>query len=260
MNVVVLSGYGLNCEEETFFAFLEAGKVAKTTVRGRVMHVNELLANPKKLLEFNTMAIPGGFSYGDDTGAGNAYALRLIHGLKEQIKEFMERDTLILGVCNGCQILLRMLIPDVALVANNVGRYQCRWVRVKTTCGSPWLEGIDEMYIPVAHGEGKFCASAEVLQRLQDDNCIAMRYVGPNGNFADGAFPHNPNGSMYDIAALTHAKGRALLVMPHPERALFLTQRYDWTEVLAEAKRNGVDVGHYADGYRIFANAVSYFV
>lgn len=259
MNVVVLSGYGLNCEEETLFAFLEAGRGSKTTVCGRVMHVNELLENPNKLLEFNTMAIPGGFSYGDDTGAGNAYALRLIHGLKEQIKEFMTRDTLTLGVCNGCQILLRMLIPDVALVANSVGRYQCRWVRVKTTCDSPWLKGIDEMYIPVAHGEGRFYTSAEVLQRLKDNNCVAMRYVGPDGNYAGGVFPHNPNGSVDDIAALTYNEGRALLVMPHPERALFLTQRYDWTEAIAEAKRNNAKVSCYADGYKIFENAVRYF-
>lgn len=259
MNVVVLSGYGLNCEEETLFAFLEAGKSSNTAVRGRVMHVNELLESPKRLLEFNTMVIPGGFSYGDDTGAGNAYALRLIHGLKEEIKEFMARDTLMLGICNGCQILLRMMVPDVALVVNDVGRYQCRWVRVKTSCNTPWLEGIDEMCIPVAHGEGKFYASKEVLQRLEDDNCIALRYVSPDGHYARGVFPHNPNGSVGDIAALSCNQGRALLIMPHPERALFFTQRYDWTDVMTEAKRKNIEVDRYADGYKIFANAVRYF-
>ncbi|KAF2282032.1 hypothetical protein GH714_042856 [Hevea brasiliensis] len=131
------------------------------------------------------------------------------------------------------------IFPDVALVRNDVGRYQCRWVRVRSCCGSVWLKGIDEMYIPVAHGEGKFCAPDGVLDGLVEHGSVAMKYAKPSGEPADGQFPHNPNGSAYDIAALSGNGGRALLMMPHPERAVFFTQRYDWTDVKDASMRAG---------------------
>ena len=177
MNVIVLSGYGLNCEEETLFAFLEAGRYLNTLVSGKIVHINDLIDNPSQLCEYNTMAIPGGFSYGDDTGAGNAYALQLINGLKHHIHEFIERDTLLLGICNGCQILLRMLFKDVAIVANDVGRYQCRWVTVETCrSDSVWLRDINTLYVPVAHGEGKFYASEDNLEYVDSEH-TALRYM-----------------------------------------------------------------------------------
>ncbi|MCU7611827.1 phosphoribosylformylglycinamidine synthase subunit PurQ [Anaplasma capra] len=259
MNLVVLSGYGLNCEEETLFAFMEAGRHLNAKVSGQIMHINELLLAPKRLREFNTMVIPGGFSYGDDTGAGNAFALRMLHGLEDEMQAFVEHDKLLLGICNGCQILLRVFFPDVALVRNDVGRYQCRWVKVKSCGHSVWLEGIDEMYIPVAHGEGKFYAVDGVLPGLVERGNVAMRYTRPDGEFADGQFPHNPNGSVYDIAALSGNSGRALLMMPHPERAVFFTQRYDWTDIKDAKLRVGAPIPTYADGFEIFCNAVRYF-
>ena len=259
MNLVVLSGYGLNCEEETLFAFMEAGRFLNASVSGRIMHINELLLSPKRLREFNTMVVPGGFSYGDDTGAGNAFALRMLHGLGEEMRAFVEQDKLLLGICNGCQILLRVFFPGVALVRNDVGRYQCRWVRVRSCCGSVWLKGIDEMYIPVAHGEGKFYAPGSVLDGLVEHGSVAMKYAKPSGEPADGQFPHNPNGSAHDIAALSGNSGRALLMMPHPERAVFFTQRYDWTDVKDASMRVGKPVPTYADGFEVFCNAVRYF-
>ncbi|ABD43538.1 phosphoribosylformylglycinamidine synthase subunit PurQ [Anaplasma phagocytophilum] len=259
MNVIVLSGYGLNCEEETLFAFQEAGRYLNTNISGKIVHIKELLSNPKQLASFNTMVIPGGFSYGDDTGAGNAYALRLIHGLNEHIRDFMARDTLLLGICNGCQILLRMLCPNVALVSNDVGMYQCRWVTVKASNNSVWLDGIDKMYIPVAHGEGKFYAAEDVLQNLETQGDIALRYVNSDGEYAEGEFPYNPNGSARDIAAITCNSGRALMMMPHPERAIFFTQRYDWTDIVHGHQNTKGAVEKYADGFQIFVNAVRYF-
>ncbi|MGN7661368.1 MAG: phosphoribosylformylglycinamidine synthase subunit PurQ [Anaplasma sp.] len=260
MNLVVLSGYGLNCEEETLFAFMEAGRYLNTKVSGRVMHLNELLLDPKRLREFNTMVIPGGFSYGDDTGAGNAFALRMLHGLGDEIQEFVGGDKLLMGICNGCQILLRAFFPGVALMRNDVGRYQCRWVRVKA-CGdySIWLKDVNTMYIPVAHGEGKFYACDEVLQELIDRGNVAVRYSKPDGEPANSQFPHNPNGSVYDIAALSGNDGKILLTMPHPERAVFFTQRYDWTDIKGETLRAGEQLPTYADGFKIFCNAVEYF-
>ncbi|MDB1135178.1 phosphoribosylformylglycinamidine synthase subunit PurQ [Candidatus Anaplasma sp. TIGMIC] len=259
MKVVVLSGHGLNCEEETLFAFQEAGRYLNTRVSGRIMHISELLSNPKLLRDFNTMVIPGGFSYGDDTGAGNAYAWSLMNGLQDHIQEFMERDTLMLGICNGCQILMRILMPDIALVHNDVGRYQCRWIRVKACGSSVWTADVGEMYIPVAHGEGKFYASADALQSLEEKGSIALRYIKSNGEYANGEFPYNPNGSALDIAALTCGSGRVLLIMPHPERALFFTQRYDWTDIMRKNVLSGDPEDKYADGFKVFANAVRYF-
>ncbi|MGN7678750.1 MAG: phosphoribosylformylglycinamidine synthase subunit PurQ [Anaplasma sp.] len=259
MNLVVLSGYGLNCEEETLFAFMEAGRYLNAKVSGKIMHLNELLLDPKRLREFNTMVIPGGFSYGDDTGAGNAFALRMLHGLGDEIQEFVEGDKLLMGICNGCQILLRAFFPRVALMRNDVGRYQCRWVRVKACSDSIWLKGVDTMYIPVAHGEGKFYARDEVLQELIDHGNVAVRYSKPDGEPANSQFPHNPNGSVYDIAALSNNDGRILLMMPHPERAVFFTQRYDWTDIKGAKLRAGEQLPTYADGFKIFCNAVEYF-
>ncbi|MFV9839043.1 MAG: phosphoribosylformylglycinamidine synthase subunit PurQ [Aaplasma endosymbiont of Hyalomma asiaticum] len=258
MNVIVLSGYGLNCEEETLFAFYEAGRHLGISVTGDIVHINDLMGNPSQLRKYNTMVIPGGFSYGDDTGAGNAYAHQLINGLQHHIHEFIERDTLLLGICNGCQILLRMLFQNVAIVGNSVGRYQCRWVTVKVCKHSVWLKGLGTLYIPVAHGEGRFYVAEDELECV-DSAHTALRYVGQDGEYAFGKFPHNPNGSLRDIAALTCNGGRVLLMMPHPERALFFTQRYDWTDIAQERRSSGKPLEKYADGFEIFCNAVRYF-
>ncbi|MEH0831781.1 phosphoribosylformylglycinamidine synthase subunit PurQ [Anaplasma bovis] len=262
MNVIILAGYGLNCEEETAFAFREAGRYLNAKVACKVVHVNELILNPTVLKECNIMAIPGGFSYGDDTGAGNAFALKIVNKLADVVQEFIARDTLMLGICNGCQILVRMFCSDVALIDNDLGRYQCCWTRLKPCNDSVWLRDIDELYIPIAHGEGKFHAHENVCVEMSKRGDIALRYVDTNGEYAEGKFPHNPNGSAYDIAALSCHGGRTLMMMPHPERALFFTQRYDWTDIACERKKGGkspvLDV--YADGFKLFTNAVKYFM
>ena len=262
MNVIVLCGYGLNCEEETLFAFIKAGELLSYSVKVKIVHINEIVLNPKLLKDYNVLVIPGGFSYGDDTGAGNAFALRLLNNLKEEIEEFLVKDKLVLGICNGCQILIR-LISDFSyatLLNNSARQYQCRWVKMKVNpcSNSIWLDGLDELYVPVAHGEGRFFI-AEGTEISSVENNIVLRYIKDNGDYANQEFPYNPNGSVYDIAALSDNSGRVLVMMPHPERAMFFTQQDNWTQIKNKCLRSNIDYPTYGDGMKIFCNAVKYF-
>lgn len=262
-NVLVLAGYGLNCEEETLFAFQHAG------LNGKVMHINALIENPKALDEAQILAVPGGFSYGDDTGSGNAFAQKMKLALWEPLKKFVSRDTLTIGICNGCQILSNLgLVPGfdgaygerlVAVTHNLSARYQCRWIDVKAEGASPWLVGAGQMHIPVAHGEGRFMMSDDTLATLKKNGQIAARFVKADGSAAGGEFPHNPNGSLEDIAAITDQSGRVLAIMPHPERGMFTWQRDDYAEAKDAAQRKGESLPDEADGMGLFRNAARYF-
>lgn len=258
---LVLAGYGLNCEEETLHAFEYNG------LSGQIIHINDLIENPKELESAQILAIPGGFSYGDDTGAGNAYAQKLKLALMDELRSFVERDTLTIGICNGCQILTNLgLIPPAgteygtrktAVTYNETARYQCRWVDLKVTSNSPWLSGIDTMHIPVAHGEGRFMMEDDTLKTLQDNNQIAAIYT-KDGAPANGEFPYNPNGSIADIAAMTDPSGKVIAIMPHPERGMFTSQRDDYMEIKDAAQRNGSKAPETTDGMALFANAAAY--
>ncbi|WP_339046542.1 phosphoribosylformylglycinamidine synthase subunit PurQ [Candidatus Mesenet endosymbiont of Agriotes lineatus] len=257
MNVIVLCGYGLNCEEETAYAFMEAGLKLKYNVKVDVIHINEIIDNPKQLKLYHVLAIPGGFSYGDNTGAGNALSLRILNNLWDEIQEFLSQDKLMIGVCNGCQVLVR-LIPDfanIALTHNDTGCYKCCWVNVQVNkkCNSPWLQGLNKLHIPIAHGEGKFYMEQDVLSKLINDDSIALRYVESDTQ------PYNPNGSVYDIAAVSDKSGKILALMPHPERAIFFTQQENWPLMKEKCLRNNIALPKYGDGMLIFENAVRYF-
>jgi len=154
-NVLVLTGYGINCDEETQFAFQQAGAKAD------IVHINDLIDGRKKLGDYQILTLPGGFSYGDDTGSGNALANRIKNNLWEEVQKFVEGDHLLLGICNGFQVLANLgLLPateqqygkqQVALTHNTTARYICRWVDLKFTGESPWVKGIDSMSLPIAH-------------------------------------------------------------------------------------------------------------
>lgn len=261
--VIVLAGYGLNCEEETLHAFNYNG------VDGTIRHINDLIENPKELEQFQILAIPGGFSYGDDTGSGNGFAQKMKLALWDDLKKFVERDTLTIGICNGCQILANLgMVPgfngnygarDIAVTYNASARYQCRWIDLKVESNSPWLDGASSMHIPVAHGEGRFMMSDETLATLEKNGQIAATYVKPDGSAANGEFPFNPNGSVSDIAAITDESGKVLAIMPHPERGMFTWQRDDYCELKDKAHRNGSSLPETTDGMQIFANAAKYF-
>ena len=263
MKVLILSGYGINCEEETLNAFNTAG------IKGTIVHVNDLIQSPKKLKNFQILAFPGGFSYGDHTGSGNAMAHKIKSNLFEHISNFIEQDKLVIGTCNGCQILVNLgIVPglggykrEVALVENDIATYQCRWIKLKVTNNkSPWLKKIKYLNLPVAHQEGKFFADKKIMIKLKRKKLIACKYVDDYGSLAKEKFPHNPNGSMEDIAAIVNLKGNVLAIMPHPERALYFFQKPDW---IIEKDKTKKELLHknklYADGYKIFLNAYKYF-
>ena len=261
-NALVLAGYGLNCEEETLHAFEYNG------LSGKIIHINDLIENPSELENAQILAIPGGFSYGDDTGSGNAFAQKMNLALKDQLHKFVARDTLTIGLCNGCQILANLgLVPAfdkkygqrlVAVTHNMSARYQCRWIDLKITSNSPWLNGVETMHIPVAHGEGRFMMDDATLKSLQDNGQIAATYT-KDGEAANGEFPFNPNGSLADIAGITDESGKVLALMPHPERGMFTWQRDDFMEIKDTAQREGTNYPEASDGMKIFQNAAAYF-
>lgn len=263
--VLILSGYGLNCEEETLHAFEYAG------LKGRIRHINDLIENPKELEDVQILAVPGGFSYGDDTGSGNAFAQKMKLALWEPVRRFVERDTLTIGICNGCQIVANLgLIPGidkkygerlVAVTYNMTARYQCRWIdlAVNENSRSPWLAGGGKLHIPVAHGEGRFMMDESTLVALRKSNQVAISYIKPDGSAADGEFPFNPNGSQADIAGVTDESGRVLALMPHPERGMFTWQRDDYHELKDRAAREGRELPEESDGILVFRNAARYF-
>lgn len=261
---LVLTGYGINSEEETSFAFEQAG--FQSTIR----HINDLAENPAELNDVQVLCVPGGFSYGDDTGSGNAFAQKMRLTLWDHLQKFVGRDTLTLGICNGCQILANLgLAPAidkkygerfVAVTHNLTARYQCRWVDIAVQdTNSPWLTEGAKLHVPVAHGEGRFMMADETLKTLNDMKQIALRFVKPDGARADGQFPFNPNGATDDIAGITDPTGRVLALMPHPERGMFAWQRDDYTLLKEKALREGKNLPEAADGLQVFQNAANYF-
>lgn len=240
--VIVLSGYGLNCEDETKYAFDLAGG------EGKIVHINDLIKNKNQLVDYQIMAIPGGFAYGDDTGSGNAYGLKLRNHLWENISRFVKKDKLVIGICNGFQILVRLgLLGQVALVPNDSNRYTTGWFDLKIISDTLWLSGITEISLPIAHGEGKFFASSAILKQLNKKNLVAAKYI------------INPTGTQENIAAITDESKRILGLMPHPERAMFFTQLPDWPLLKEKYLRQGKRLPKFGPGLKIFQNGVKYF-
>ncbi|MBN2022006.1 MAG: phosphoribosylformylglycinamidine synthase subunit PurQ [Pirellulales bacterium] len=258
--VLILRAPGTNCDRETAFAFETAG------ARCEVLHVNRVLESPGVLDRFQILCIPGGFSYGDDVAAGRILANQMQHHLADAIARFKDDGKLILGICNGFQALLKSGVlltsdgqrgPAATLTWNDSGRYEDRWVRLRAD-GSRcvFLQGIDRMYLPVAHAEGKFVPrDAAALAELDAAGQVALRYVPLDGATpADPSaalpFPDNPNGSPGNVAGVCDPTGRVLGLMPHPERHIDPTHHPRWTRA---------DASPAGDGLALFANAVAYF-
>ena len=249
--VLILSGYGLNCEDETKYAFELAGG------QGQIVHINDLIKNKKLLNDFQILAIPGGFAYGDDTGSGNAYGLKLKNHLWDSILKFVNKDNLVIGICNGFQILVNLgLLPalekkygkrQVALLPNDSNRYTTGLFDLKIINDTPWLSGIAEISLPIAHGEGKFFASNEVLKQLNKNNLVAIKYV------------NNPTGTLENIAGITDETKRIFGLMPHPERAMFFTQLPNWPYLKEKYLREGKEIPRFGPGLQIFKNGIKYF-
>jgi phosphoribosylformylglycinamidine synthase I len=259
---IIMSGYGINSEMETQVAFTRAG------MDSDIVHINDLIAGRKKLSDYRLLVFPGGFSYGDDTGAGNAYANRVRNNLWDDLEKFLDNDNLVLGICNGFQILANLgLVPgfnkkyerDIALMPNRKGVLECRFATLKPVSDNLWTRGIERMYCPIAHGEGNFFCSPETLMRLKTKNMITFRYCRDDLSPANGKYPDNPNGSTEDIAGITSDDGKVLGLMPHPERALNFTNLYDWPFQKEKMKREGKKLPQESLNLQFFKNIVNYF-
>ena len=249
--VLVLRAAGTNCDKETAFAFSEAGS------RAELVHINQLKAKEKRISDYHILALAGGFSYGDDIAAGKILANELKYALVSEFKAFINQGKLIIGICNGFQVLVKAgLLPgndnleqEVTLTINDSAKFEDRWVYLERTenrgqrtegkTGCVWTKGLpEEIYLPVAHGEGKFMAKDKtVLERLEKNGQVVLRYRD------------NPNGSENDIAAICDQTGRIFGLMPHPERHSFGWQNPRWTR--EGLKKEG-------DGLQIFRNGVEY--
>lgn len=251
-NALIFSGYGLNTEDETKYA------LELTGARADIIHINDIIARPTLLKEFQIAVMPGGFSYGDDTGSGKAYGNRLRGHLGKALEKFLGRDTLMIGICNGFQILTSAGILPGGLLANDTPRYLTRWVDLEVNGKSPWLNGIKTMSVPIAHGEGNYFAPQKILAELKKENAVAFRYAeGPITKHFD--LPANPNGSVENIAGVTAYEGRVLGMMPHPERAIRFTQLPHWTYLKERYLRDGIPMPNEGPGLALFKNAVHYF-
>jgi phosphoribosylformylglycinamidine synthase len=266
VKTLVLTGFGLNCDVETAHAFGLAGAAPHR------VHINALIEGAVRLEDFQILAFIGGFSWGDDHGAGVIQAVRLKTRLGEDLVRFVERGRLVIGICNGFQTLVNLgLLPgfdgdyasrSVALLANRCGNFRDQWVNLQVNPRSPcvFTRGIPAAELPVRHGEGRFYAAPETLERLEAAGQVALRYALADGSPAQGAFPHNPNGSLGDIAGICDASGRVFGLMPHPEAFNDWTNHPDWTRRREEAARRGGAFGEGPTvGIRILANAVHYF-
>lgn len=247
---------------ETAVALKRAG------MESDIVHVNDLISRKMKLKDYRLLVFPGGFSYGDDTGAGNAYAWRLRNNLWSELEEFMDGDNLVLGVCNGFQVLVNLgLLPafgqkydrQIALMPNASGVFQCRFVTLKPVAENFWTKGIERIYCPVAHGEGNFYCAQDVLKKLEEKKMIAFKYAKDDLSEAKGEFPYNPNGALGDIAGITSENGKVLGMMPHPERALEFHQLYNWPLLKEKLKREGKPLPDESLNMRFFRNVADYF-
>ncbi|MFO7973815.1 MAG: phosphoribosylformylglycinamidine synthase subunit PurQ [Candidatus Hydrogenedentota bacterium] len=255
VRAIVLTGFGINCDNETEAALKRAGAEADR------VHLNDIITDVSRLDAYHIFAVPGGFSFGDDVASGKILANRLRYKLGDALQQWVQDGKLMVGICNGFQVLVKMgILPlfegefaqDTTLTHNDSGRFEDRWVHLKTAAETKciWLNGITGLALPVRHGEGKFVPrNDKVLKQLKEHGQVALRYTKPDGTEAAGAFPWNPNGSIDDIAGICDPSGRILGMMPHPEAFVDRTNHPTWTRD---------DVPAEGAGLQLFRNAVEY--
>lgn len=269
--VMVLRAAGTNCDLETVHAWQRAGATAER------VHLRRLIERPELLDSYQVLTIPGGFSYGDDIAAGRIFASQLDRGLRDDLLRFVDSGRLILGICNGFQVLVKAgLLPEpirddrwsdagvCSVTYNEPPGFQDRWVRLRTSENTPcvFVEPGREYEVPIAHGEGRVVFSGpEVLGRVEQGGLNAVCYVGePAGESGGGERAANPNGSAGNIAGLCDPTGRIFGLMPHPERHVVATQHPCWTSRAARggSGRTATIAEEKGDGLAIFERAVAY--
>lgn len=274
VRVLVLRAAGINCDEETMHCWRLAG------AEPVLVHVNGLAETPAILRDYQIVTIPGGFSYGDDIGAGTILAQRILQTVADPLREFVDQGGGVLGICNGFQVLVKMgLLPggefgrdQVTVTYNDSARFEARWVKLEVaTDNCPFLTAQNQrsteiatdgpgakspsdfqqtvLELPVEHAEGKVVTASEtVARRLLDRGQVALRYVDQTGNYEQ--YPANPNGSVLGIAGLCDPTGRVFGLMPHPDRHFDRAQHPTWTRRKSEST---------PDGLTIFTNAVAHW-
>jgi phosphoribosylformylglycinamidine synthase len=252
VKVIVLRTAGTNCDAETAFAFESFGAQVDK------VHVKRLLKKEVSLKDYHVFVIPGGFTYGDDIESGRILANELRLFLGNELKEFISDGKLVLGICNGFQVLVKAgILPgqndtrgqQSTLTNNNSGKFEDRWIYLKPEGKSVWVAGMsDVVFFPVAHAEGKFIPLNENIRKAILQNQIVFRYCAQNGQKPD--YPLNPNGSADDIAGISDPTGRVLGLMPHPERHFLFIHHPFWTRLPKNGK--------FGQGAKIFENGVEY--
>lgn len=250
---IILTGYGINCDFETEHSFTISGAEV------RRLHFNELADNKDILNSAQILVIPGGFSFADDIASGKILANKLKFRLMDAISDFMQKDKLILGICNGFQVLIRLgLLPGLkplhqqaSLCINDSSIFEDRWCYLQTRKDNPciFLRGIERLFLPVRHMEGKLVIrETSIIDKIRKNNTACLIYTGPKGEIA--YYPYNPNGSIDNIAGLCDESGRIFGLMPHPEA-------YNHSTNNPYFKRP--DLIEFPQGIQIMRNAVSYF-
>ncbi len=262
VKVCIMRVGGTNCDAETVRAFQELG------VQAEARHLNELVKQ-RNLLDYQVLVFPGGFSYGDYVRSGAIFARMLSAKLGKELRIFIDQNRPILGICNGFQILVEegllpgfegvSAYPEASLASNLPQGFKCRWVYLKNDNRGKCIfttkipEG-KVIRLPIAHGEGRFLFPKEkeeaLLQKLQDNDMVVLRYCDSEGNAANGKYPTNPNGSFHDIAGICNREGTVFGLMPHPERAVYWWQQPDWTKQQL--------MPQYGDGKLIFESLLAY--
>ncbi len=255
--VLILRAPGTNCNDETAYAFEQVG------ARTSQIHINRLIEDPKLGSGSQILCFPGGFSYGDDIAAGRILAQRLAVHLRELVEQFRAGERLVLGICNGFQVMMRLGIffpeqnsqPPATLAHNIQSRFEDRWIQVANhNSNSVFLSGIERMELPIAHAEGRFALGPHAdIKHLLAQGQLGLRYSAPQQAVSDESlpFPHNPNGAALNVAGISDPSGRIFGLMPHPERYIDPTQHPSWTREKS--------VPQFGQGRQIFQNAVNFF-
>jgi phosphoribosylformylglycinamidine synthase len=257
VKVFILRAPGTNCDMETGGAFQKAGALSDA------FHINEWISNPSLIHQYQVLALPGGFSYGDDIGSGTVLGNEITRRLIGEISRFIEDGKLILGICNGFQVLVKTgFLPGLSgdpkkptrqasLFTNDSARYEDRWVYLRKysdKCVFTKNFPQETVYLPVAHGEGKFITEdKETLGKIIANDQVVFRYCDAKGK-PTHRYPLNPNGAMDNIAAICDTTGRIMGMMPHPERFQEITNHPRWTR----------EKPAFPHGMLIFQNAVEY--
>ena len=255
--VLIITGYGVNCEAESAEAWRRAGADPV------LVHVNDLLSSPDQIDAVDGLMFIGGFSYGDHMSSGHVFAQRIKHHIQPRLQTFIDAGKVMLGICNGFQVMTKMgllpglngdyFIPSVSLIQNDCGHFQNYWVNIRFEDASRCIftKGLGTLPLPIRHGEGKiFTLDAALLEQLEEAGCVAARYVDAAGNPTD-AFPDNPNGSLNAIAGLSDPTGRIFGMMPHPEAYLFPENHPQW-----DVQKRANSLPEEGLGLMLFRNAV----